>query len=226
MSAPAVLIVATGNPGKLAELKALLAGLPLRVHGLAGLGPVAFPEEGDDYDANATAKARTAAQTFGLPTLADDSGLEVASLGGAPGPRSARYGGPGLADAERASLLLRELAARPAAARRARFVCVAALALPDGALRSARGLCSGRIAPAPRGANGFGYDPIFEPDFEPDLEAARRDARARPTLAELSAREKERLSHRGRAVRALLPTIRALVLGEARAGYPNPAKRS
>jgi XTP/dITP diphosphohydrolase len=216
VSEPPLLVVATGNAGKLGELRALLAGLPLRVAGLAGLPPVAFPEEGDDYEANAIAKARSAAGALGHAALADDSGLEVEGLGGAPGPRSARYGGPGLRDAERVALLLGELAGRPEAARRARFVCVAALALPGGALRTARGSCAGRIAAGPRGAAGFGYDPVFEPQ-EPDLAGGR-------TLAELAPDEKARISHRARAVRALLPEIRRLLL--AQAPQPSAAKRS
>jgi XTP/dITP diphosphohydrolase len=209
---PARLVVASGNPAKLAELRALLAELPLHVTGLAGLPPVAFPEEGDDYEANAAAKARAAAAALGCAALADDSGLEVAGLGGAPGPRSARYGGAGLDDAARVALLLRELAARPDADRRARFVCVAALALPDGTLRVARGVCGGRIAPAPRGGGGFGYDPIFVPDEGPGGGA---------TLAELAPAAKHRLSHRGRAVRALLPALEGLAYGS-----PSAAKRS
>jgi XTP/dITP diphosphohydrolase len=220
----AQLVVASGNAGKLAELRALLAALPLRVLGLGDFAPVAFPEEGDDYAANAAAKARAAAGALGRPALADDSGLEVEGLGGAPGPRSARYGGPGLADAERSALLLRELAARAGASRRARFVCVAALALPGGELRSARGSCAGRIARAPRGASGFGYDPIFEPS-EPGFSDGR-------TLAELGEEAKARISHRARAVAALLPAIRELVLVDAAgvalggAAQASPAKRS
>jgi XTP/dITP diphosphohydrolase len=211
-----VLVVATGNAGKLAELRAFLAALPLRVASLADFAPVAFPEEGDDYAENAAAKARAAAQALALPALGDDSGLEVDGLGGAPGPRSARYGGPGLGDADRTALLLRELAARPDADRRARFVCVAAIALPGGAVRTARGACEGRIGGAPRGANGFGYDPVFEPDL-PGPRAGR-------TFAELDAADKGHLSHRGRAVRALLPAIRELVL--AGAPQASAAKRS
>jgi XTP/dITP diphosphohydrolase len=129
--------------------------------------------------------------------VADDSGLEVEGLGGAPGPRSARYGGPGLADAARVALLLAELAARPGASRRACFVCAAALALPDGEVATAFGRCDGRIAAAPRGRSGFGYDPVFE------LEAGGR------TLAELPAEEKHRISHRARAFRALRPALLA-----------------
>jgi XTP/dITP diphosphohydrolase len=212
----AELVVATGNAGKLAELRALLADLRLRVLGLAELPPLELPEEGDDYTANAEAKARAAAAAFGRPALADDSGLEVEALGGAPGPRSARFGGPGLSDARRAALLLERLAERPAAGRRARFVCAAALALPDGAVRSALGTCAGRIAAAPRGHAGFGYDPVFEPD-EPGF----RDGR---TLAELGAPAKARISHRARAVAALLPVLREIAGGGA--AQASRAKRS
>jgi XTP/dITP diphosphohydrolase len=207
VSGAPLLVVATGNAGKLAELRALLAELPLRVADLGEFPALAFPAEGDDYTANAAAKARAAAQALGHPALADDSGLEVVGLGGAPGPHSARFGGPGLDDAGRTALLLRELAARPGADRRARFVCVAALALPGAALRSAFGSCSGRIAEAPRGRAGFGYDPVFVPDEQP--------VPGRFTLAELGPEAKARISHRGRALRALLPAVSELVLGAA-----------
>jgi XTP/dITP diphosphohydrolase len=197
-----VLVVATANAGKLRELRALLEGVALRVVGLGELPPVAFPEEGDDYERNARAKARAAALQLGLPALADDSGLEVEGLGGAPGPRSARYGGPGLDDVARSARLLHALAARPGASRRARFVCVAALALPDGAIEARRGECAGAIAPGPRGAGGFGYDPVFVVD-EPGF----RDGRS---MAELAPAEKARVSHRARALAALRPRLAAL----------------
>jgi len=208
-AASAVLVVATGNAGKLGELRALLADLALRVEGLAAHPGVALPEEGDDYEANARAKARAAARALGLPALADDSGIEVDGLGGAPGPRSARFGGPGLDDAGRVARLLRELAARPGASRRARFVCVAALATPEGGEAAARGVCEGRIAAAARGSGGFGYDPVFEVD-EPGL----RDGR---TMAELAPEEKARVSHRARAVAALRPRLAALAARHANA---------
>jgi XTP/dITP diphosphohydrolase len=191
-----VLVVATGNAGKLAELRALLAPLPLRVAGLSEFAPVAFPDEGDDYAANAEAKARAAALALALPALGDDSGLEVDALGGGPGPRSARYGGPGLDDAGRCGRLLSELGA--AGDRAARFVCVAALALPDGAVTVVRGECPGRILAAPRGVNGFGYDPVFQPE---GWEAS---------MAELSPHVKHRISHRGRALAALGPALASL----------------
>jgi XTP/dITP diphosphohydrolase len=197
------LVLASANPGKLAELRALLCGLAARVVGLEGLAPIAFPDEGDDYAANAAAKARAAADALGCAAIADDSGLEVAGLDGAPGPRSARYGGPGLDDAGRVARLLGELAARPGADRSARFVCVAAVALPGSAPRIARGECLGRIALAPRGRSGFGYDPVFEVR-EPGFDGSR-------TMAELAPEEKARISHRARAVAALVPELRRLL---------------
>ena len=190
-------VFATGNAGKLREVRALLASPELEIVGLDAVGPVALPEEGDDYEANAVAKARAVAQACGLPALGDDSGLEVEALGGAPGPRSARFGGPGLDDAGRVRHLLAALRGVPSERRAARFVCVAALALPDGETVTARGECAGWIAEAPRGTGGFGYDPVFEV------------APGGPTMAELPADEKQRVSHRGRAFRALAPALRA-----------------
>jgi XTP/dITP diphosphohydrolase len=212
----AAVLVASANAGKLRELAALLAASGLRAVGLDALGPVAFPEEGDDYEANARAKASAALAAHGLPALADDSGLEVEGLGGGPGPRSARYGGAGLDDAGRCALLLRELAARPGASRRARFVCVAALALPGGVVYVGRGSCAGEIAHEPRGRSGFGYDPVFRVD-EPGF----RDGR---TLAELAPAEKAALSHRARALASLAPALARLA--RAGAAQAKVAKRS
>jgi len=190
-------IVATKNAGKLAEMRALLGDLPLALRGLADLPRIELPAEGDDYAANAVAKARAVALATGLPALGDDSGLEVDALGGRPGVHSARYGGPGRDDAGRVTLLLHELATVQQAQRSARFVCVVALVTPDGESVTARGSCEGRILAAPRGAGGFGYDPVFAPEG--------RDV----SLAELPADEKNRLSHRGRAVAALRAKLQA-----------------
>ena len=190
------LIVATSNPGKLREIRGLLGDLPARLYGLERVPGVALPEEGDDYAANAAAKALAVACAAGCLALADDSGLEVAGLGGAPGPRSARFGGPELDDGGRLRALLAALAGATGAAREARFVCVVALATPQGAVVTARGECRGRILEAPRGARGFGYDPVFAAEG------------AEVSFAELPEAEKSRLSHRGRAVRALLPELR------------------
>jgi XTP/dITP diphosphohydrolase len=191
-----VVAVATRNPGKLREIRAILGecGLELR----AVDDSVSFPDEGDEYEANAVQKARAAAEALGVPALADDSGLEVDALAGGPGPRSARYGGFGLDDAGRAARLLEALAGVPREKRGARFVCIAALVRPDGSASSARGVCEGRILTAPRGAGGFGYDPVFWID---ELGAA---------AAELPPSAKDRVSHRARAFCGLIAALAAL----------------
>jgi XTP/dITP diphosphohydrolase len=188
---PREVVVATTSAGKRREFERLLRAWPLRVLDLAGLPPVAFPEEGLDYAANARAKALAVQRATGCAALGDDSGLEVAGLGGAPGPLSARYGGDGLDDAGRSARLLAELARLPSASRVARFVSCVALALPGGTLIEARGACPGRILDAPRGRGGFGYDPIFAPEG------------CALAMAELRPDQKDALSHRARALAAL-----------------------
>ncbi len=190
------LIVATSNPGKLRELRELLGDLPALLCGLERAPGLVLPEEGDDYAANATAKALAVARATGCLSLADDSGLEVTGLGGAPGPFSARFGGPGLDDQGRLRALLSALSSASGTAREARFVCVVALATPQGGVVTRRGECLGRILEAPRGAGGFGYDPVFVASGTP------------VSFAELPETEKSRLSHRGAALRALLPELR------------------
>jgi len=189
-------VLASGNPGKIREVRALLAGLPIDIVGLHELPGLDLPNEGDDYAENAAAKAVAAARSSGCLAIGDDSGLEIDALGGAPGPRSARYGGPGLDDAGRCRRLLEALLLVPAEARAARFVCVAALATPEGDVVTARGECPGVLLRAPQGRGGFGYDPIF------GLTSGG------PSLAELSAEEKQRISHRGHAFRALAHELR------------------
>jgi XTP/dITP diphosphohydrolase len=190
---PRRLALATANAGKVAELRALV-----REWGEVEAEPAAglrFPPEGEEsYVANAIAKARVAAAATGLPALADDSGLEVDALGGAPGVQSARFGST---DAQRIDRLLRALAGVPAAGRGARFRCAVALAWPDGRLLTAEGECAGRIADAPAGTGGFGYDPVFVAD-----ELGR-------TFAQAPAADKARVGHRARAVRALGARLRA-----------------
>ena len=187
---PPRLVLATANRGKLEELRALVAEWgPAEVRSLADFPGVTCPEEtGGSYLENALAKARTVAAATALPALADDSGLEAEGLGGAPGVRSARYAPT---DAARVARLLAELAGVPRAARRACFRCVVALAWPGGAAVTAEGTCRGRIAIAPSGGGGFGYDPVFVADGLGCSFAAAAPA------------DKQRVSHRARAVRAL-----------------------
>jgi XTP/dITP diphosphohydrolase len=185
------LVVATLNRAKGRELVALLAGVPYEIRMLADWPGAALADEtADTYAGNAPLKARAAASLTGCLVLADDSGLEVDALGGAPGLRSARYGGPGLDDLGRVRLLLDALRSVPEAARGARFRCVIALVEPDGRERLVEGTVEGVIAEAPRGSGGFGYDPVF---FYPPLGR---------TLAELTEDEKARVSHRAHAVAA------------------------
>lgn len=187
------LVLATSNPGKLAELQGLLAPLGLDVRPLSEFTNAVAEETGLCFVENAILKARHAARAASLPAIADDSGLEVDALGGDPGIRSARYAGPGASDSENVSRLLQSLKSIAPPQRTARFRC--ALVFMRHALDPAPIVCQasweGRIARARRGHGGFGYDPVFE--------VAGLDA----TAAELPAGEKNRLSHRGQALRAL-----------------------
>ena len=190
MSAPGprVLVVATMNRGKARELIELLAGVPFEVRPLADHPGASAPEENETtYRGNALVKAHAAARLTGAPALGDDSGLEVDALGGAPGLHSARYGGPGLDDAGRCARLLEALRDVPDDRRRARFRCVIALVDPGGRESVVEGVAEGTITRAPRGAGGFGYDPLF---YYPPLGA---------TFGELSDAAKSRVSHRALA---------------------------
>jgi XTP/dITP diphosphohydrolase len=191
-----ILVVATGNPGKLVELRELLTGLDLTLRSLAELGLPSPEETGKTFADNAELKARAAAAAARAWALGDDSGLCVDALGGAPGLHSARYAST---DEARRARLLRELAEVPAERRGAHFFCAAALCAPDGRIFRAEGRVYGSIAFAPRGTNGFGYDPLFLPVETPGL-----------TLAELPSAEKNRLSHRGRAIVGLRAALEAL----------------
>jgi XTP/dITP diphosphohydrolase len=194
MTLPARWVLATSNPGKVAELQSLLveSGLALSLVAQSELGVEPPEETGLTFVENALLKARHAAQSTGLPALADDSGLVVPALGGAPGVRSARYAGPGASDAANITRLLAMLAAEPAP-RTASFHCVlvALLSPDDPAPAIASGAWHGEIAPTARGEHGFGYDPVF---FDPQLQR---------TAAELTAAVKNRVSHRGAALRQL-----------------------
>jgi XTP/dITP diphosphohydrolase len=191
-------VLASGNAGKLRELVALLAPAGFELVSQDALGVAAVPETGATFRDNALIKARHAATATGLAALADDSGLEVDALDGRPGARSARYAREGASDAENLARLLGELAAVPLARRAARYRCVIVwLRGPDDAAPLvASGTWEGHIAHAPRGAGGFGYDPVFVP------------AGDQRTAAELPAAEKNAASHRGLAARALLAQLR------------------
>jgi len=199
------LMLATSNPGKVAELRAILASL-FDLGGVSLLTPRDWPaplsevdETGTTFAENARLKADALAAATGLPALADDSGLCVDALEGAPGLYSARWAGAGASDADRNAKLLLALAGVPPERRTARFVCAAALAMPSGETRTAEGVCEGVILNAPQGADGFGYDPLFL--------LLDRDR----TMAELTADEKNRLSHRAHAVSRLFPHLSALL---------------
>jgi XTP/dITP diphosphohydrolase len=191
------LLLATRNPGKLVELRRMLSGFD--VVGLADVPdfPEA-PETGATFAENALAKARDAAAATGLPSVADDSGLAVDALNGMPGVLSARWSGRHGDDRANLELLLAQVGDVPDERRGAAFVCAAALVVPGGPETVVHGAWTGRLTRAPRGTNGFGYDPIFVPDGETR------------TSAELSADEKDAASHRARALQALLPHLRAL----------------
>ncbi len=201
MAAP-VLVMASRNPGKLRELREILKDLEVELLGLDAFpGLPEIPEEGSTFAENAAYKAQEVARLTGLPALADDSGLEVAALNGRPGVYSARYAQdrtPAPSDADNWAKLLEELREVPNEQRQARFVCEIALALPDGRLFRARGECVGRIALAPQGSQGFGYDPVFW--------VAEYGA----TMAQLGPEVKNRISHRARALAALREILAGL----------------
>ena len=190
------LVLATANAHKAAEMRAVLSGLGVEVEPRPeGLGEVEEVEA--TLEGNAVLKARAVAAAAGATAVADDTGLFVDALGGRPGVYSARYAGPGASDAQNVARVLAELEGVAPASRGAHFRTVIAVAEPDGSARWVDGVLEGRIAPAPRGENGFGYDVVFIPS---DLGGE--------TLAELSAEAKNAISHRGRALRALAELLR------------------
>jgi len=188
-SSDRALVLATANRAKGRELRALLAGIPYRVLALSDFPSLALPAEGEtSYEENALLKARAVAKATRTLALADDSGIEVDALDGRPAVLSARYGGEGLDDEDRWRLMLRELRGVAPAQRTARYRCVVALCAPDGHEATTEGVVEGLILDAPRGAGGFGYDPIF---YYPPLGA---------TFAEVTAEAKHAVSHRGQAM--------------------------
>ena len=188
------LVLASNNPHKVTEVRRILVGVAVRTPAEVGVS-FAFEETGSTYEQNALGKARHLHGLIGMPTLADDSGLAVAALGGAPGVRSARFGPPGAAldDAGRCAYLLSLLHGAAAADRSAAFICCIAVVLDARRLLLVQEAVAGRIARQPRGTHGFGYDPVF-------LVGGDGDER---TMAELTAADKDRLSHRGRALRRI-----------------------
>jgi XTP/dITP diphosphohydrolase len=193
------LVLATTNRGKVRELRRLLAGCGWEILTPQDIGLILHVEEsGQTYAENARRKAEAYARASGLVALADDSGLEVDALGGAPGVHSARYAGQDTTHADKMGMLLAELRGVPDDRRTARFRAVIAIATPDGRTVTCEGVCEGRIARAPRGTGGFGYDPIFL------VEGGSR------TMAELSDEEKNRISHRARAAAAACAVLRRL----------------
>lgn len=185
---PDKLLLATNNTGKAREYQALLSGIPFRIVTMADQGIIIEVDEtGSSFEENARLKATTLATESGLLTLADDSGLEVDALDGEPGVLSHRYAGEGASDRDRVYFLLEKLEDIPEENRAARFCCAIAIVAPDGTVDICTGECRGLITKAPRGNQGFGYDPIF---FVPEMGK---------TMAELSPEEKNRISHRARA---------------------------
>ncbi|HEY3209841.1 MAG TPA: RdgB/HAM1 family non-canonical purine NTP pyrophosphatase [Actinomycetota bacterium] len=199
MGFPAVLALATKNPGKIREIMRICSDWPVRWHLARSLDDpshmsLVWPdveESGESYLDNARLKARAVAEAVGLPAVGDDSGIEVDSLGGEPGPRSARFAGPDATDRQNLDLLVERIRDVPPEARTARYRCVAVCAWPDGREVWGEAACVGGLILDPRGSGGFGYDPIFVPEGE------------RRTMAELSPEEKDAISHRGKAFREL-----------------------
>jgi XTP/dITP diphosphohydrolase len=188
---PARLALATKNPGKVGEILAICSGWPVEWVTFRQASWPDIVETGESYIENARLKAKAVAGAVGLPALAEDSGIEVDALGGGPGIRSARFAGAGATDRQNLELLIARISLVPPEGRTARYRCVAVCVWPVGDEASGEGTCEGRLIPEPRGAGGFGYDPIFVP------EGSDR------TMAELPPEAKNAVSHRGTALRAL-----------------------
>ncbi len=196
------LVLASRNRGKSAELAALLRGLPVTLHTLDEFSAAGEVEEdGTTLEENAVKKALAALAATGLPSLADDSGLEVDVLGGRPGVFSARFAGAGADDRANREELLRQLEEVPDGRRAARFRCVIALAMPGGRVETVEASCEGVITREPKGTCGFGYDPVF---FYPPFGR---------TFAEVTPAEKHSVSHRGRAMASMAGLLRGILVG-------------
>ena len=190
MRHPIILVIATRNKGKTLEIKELLKGFPVEIKNLDDFGPIPHLEEdGNTFDENAYKKASFAARVLGLPALADDSGLIVEALDGAPGIHSARYAGEDATDEQRYLKLLDDMEGK--SNRKAAFECVISIAVPTGPALTYEARCEGLITTEPAGSNGFGYDPVF---FYAPLNK---------TFAQITIKEKNRISHRGKALAEL-----------------------
>jgi XTP/dITP diphosphohydrolase len=194
MTFPERIAVASRNPHKLRELERICSDWPVAWTTVETTDQASFPEveeTGGTYLENALLKARAVAAALGVPAIADDSGIEVDALGGKPGVRSARYAGENATDEQNLVALMGAVRGVPGGGRTARYRCIAAIAFPDGGQKHAEGSCEGTLVGKRRGTGGFGYDPIFVP------------AGWDETMAELTAEQKDRISHRGRAFRSL-----------------------
>jgi XTP/dITP diphosphohydrolase len=200
---PARILIATRNKGKVREIRDLVADLPVTFLSLDDVADAPdVVEDAETFEGNALKKASILAQVIGIPALADDSGLCVDALGGRPGVHSARYAGEGASDADRIAKLLNEMRDVPEQQRSARFVCALALAWPDGESKMFMGTCEGHITHQPRGVGGFGFDPVF---YFPE---------AGCTFAEMDRQAKNRVSHRGNALRQLAEYLTTLTPGK------------
>jgi XTP/dITP diphosphohydrolase len=206
------IVLATRNAGKAKELQQLLHDFPVEIRSLADFGPIPEVEEdGATFDDNAYKKASFTAKVLGLPAIADDSGLVVEALGGAPGVRSARYAGESATDQDNMKKLLVEMQGK--SNRKAAFECVISIAVPTGPALSYEGRCEGEITTEPRGTSGFGYDPVFY------------FAEYGKTFAELTSAEKNRVSHRGKALAEVAAEFDKILLWlQARLAEAKPPK--
>ena len=192
-----MIVIATKNQNKLIEFKQILKGSNIEVKSLADFGPIPeVIEDGDTFDKNAYKKAHHTARVLGLPAIADDSGLVVEALGGAPGVYSARYAGPNATDKDNCTKLLTELSGKKN--RKAHFTCVLSIAIPSGPALTYESRCDGTILETPRGSSGFGYDPVFY--FE----------EYDKSFAELTMKEKNSVSHRGKALKEIKTELKMI----------------
>jgi len=207
-----IIVLATRNSGKIREFQQLLKNFPVEIKGLSDFGPIPeVLEDGETFDDNAYKKALFTAKALGLPAIADDSGLVVGALGGAPGVKSARYAGKNSTDKENIDKLLLEM--KDMDDRRAAFECVISIAVPSGPALTYEGRCEGEITHEPRGESGFGYDPVF---FFPPYGK---------TFAELSGEEKNKVSHRGKALQEVVAEFKKIIVWlESRLTETKPPK--